>query len=105
MSVALIVKEQVTMQEIVVLDARTGIDTQDQDLDPDRLVVGIETTVDRNPVIVVIVGTGGRLLDTVETVAIDVIESTAADHVPLFTSVIEMRGTIPHVVSRVDYLI
>lgn len=108
MSVALIVTEQVTMQEIVVLvDVETETDTLDQDHDLDRLVVGIETTVDRNLGIVigivVIVRTGGHQPDIVGTAVTEGIGSTEAGHVLLFTSAIEMRETIPHVVSRVDY--
>ena len=110
MSVALIVTEQVIMQEIVVLvDVETETDTLDQDLDLDRLVVGIETIVDRNLGIVigivVIVRTGDRLPDIVGTAVTDVIGSTGVGRVLLSTSVIEMRETILHVVSRVDYLI
>jgi hypothetical protein len=109
MSVALIVTEQVTMQEIVVLDVKTETDTLDQDLDLGRLVVGIETTVDRNQGIVigivVIVRTGGRQPDIAGTAVTDVIGSTVAGRALLYTSVIEMRETILHVVSRVDYLI
>jgi hypothetical protein len=107
MSVASIVTEQGTMREIVVRGAETRTGTPDPDLvldlDLDRLVVGIETTVDRSLGIVVIARTEDRRPDTAGTVEIVVIGSTAADHVLQFTSAIETSGPIRPVVSRVDY--